>query len=140
MRTYKLKIEDKAVTVEVKTFSSAGADLVVNGTAMHVDVDSIESKAGKPAARKAAAPSAAAPVAAATPTAQAGDVTAPIPGAIKEVFVQEGDSVKAGQAVLIMEAMKMENQVQSAAEGVVREVKVQPGDSVSQGQVLIVID
>ena len=48
MRTYKLKIEDKAVTVEVKTFSSSGADLIVNGTAMHVDVDGVESKAGKP--------------------------------------------------------------------------------------------
>ena len=145
MRKYTLTIDNQTVKVEVKSFSSAKAELIVDGKEMVVNVDSVESlfaKAGtKPerVARSASAPRSAPPLVKGPAAAQSGEVIAPIPGAIKEVFIKEGDKVKAGQPILVMEAMKMENQVQSNAEGVVVELKIQVGDTVSQGQVLLII-
>jgi len=138
MRKYKLNINEKTHTVDVKSFSSSEAELVVNGKPVTVKVDEVESKLSKPASRKVAA---AKPVASSAPVAAAapGDLAAPIPGAIKEIFVKEGDAVKAGQEVIIMEAMKMENKLQASADGTVKEVKVKAGDSVGQGEVLLVI-
>jgi propionyl-CoA carboxylase alpha chain len=70
----------------------------------------------------------------------AGSSTAPMPGAILRVLVEVGDAVEAGQALLTMEAMKMEHQVVSAIAGRVGEVLVQPGQQVDSGQALIRID
>jgi biotin carboxyl carrier protein len=63
-----------------------------------------------------------------------------LPGLILEILVKEGDKVKAGEDVLIMEAMKMENEVQSPQEGTVKEIKVRRGDSVYEGDILIVLE
>jgi glutaconyl-CoA decarboxylase len=68
-----------------------------------------------------------------------GAVTAPMPGSILEVLVQAGDRVKAGDTVVKLEAMKMENDVKAARDGVVREVRVAKGSNVSVGEVLLVI-
>jgi len=67
-------------------------------------------------------------------------IIAPLPGLIQHVSVRVGDQVKAGQQVITMEAMKMENEIQSGRDGVVKEVKVQVGDSVNEGDVLIVLE
>ncbi|MGD7653921.1 MAG: biotin/lipoyl-containing protein, partial [Verrucomicrobiales bacterium] len=64
-------------------------------------------------------------------------VTAPIPGAVLEVYVKEGDEVKAGSALLKMEAMKMENRIDAPRDGTVNKVLVKVGDPVSQGQELV---
>ncbi len=68
------------------------------------------------------------------------NVVAPIPGLVVEVEVSEGDTVEAGQGVVIMEAMKMENELKAPATGVVKVVKVGKGTPVDQGQVLVVIE
>jgi glutaconyl-CoA/methylmalonyl-CoA decarboxylase subunit gamma len=67
------------------------------------------------------------------------NVTAPLPGTILKMSVSVGDMVAEGQNILIMEAMKMENQIQSEKGGEVTAIKVNVGDSVLQGDVLIVI-
>ena len=65
------------------------------------------------------------------------NVKAPMPGLIIDMKVKVGDSVKAGDQLLILEAMKMENILKSAGEGVVKSVKVKKGDTVEKNQVLI---
>jgi acetyl/propionyl-CoA carboxylase alpha subunit len=64
---------------------------------------------------------------------------APLPGKITHVAVQAGDSVTAGQSLLVIEAMKMENELKAAAPGTVREVRVAAGQAVNAGDVLVVI-
>ena len=70
---------------------------------------------------------------------RAGRITAPMQGTIVNVQVSIGDVVEAGQPVCVLEAMKMENQVDADIAGTVTEVRVQPGDTVGGGDVLIVI-
>lgn len=69
-----------------------------------------------------------------------GAVTVPMQGTIVKVLVAVGDQVEAGQAVCVLEAMKMENQITTETAGTVKDVKVAPGDSVGSGDVVIVIE
>ncbi len=71
--------------------------------------------------------------------AGSGQVTVPMQGTIVKVLVAVGDAVEAGQAVCILEAMKMENNITSEAAGTVREVRVGPGDAVGAGDVVVVV-
>lgn len=68
---------------------------------------------------------------------KANTLRAPMPGLIVDLKVMEGEAVKPGDPLIILEAMKMENVIKSAGEGVVKSVKVKKGDSVEKGQVLI---
>jgi biotin carboxyl carrier protein len=65
------------------------------------------------------------------------NIKAPMPGLIIDLKVKAGDSVKVGEPILILEAMKMENIIKSPGEGVVKSVKIKKGDSVEKNQVLI---
>ncbi|PKM41389.1 MAG: acetyl-CoA carboxylase biotin carboxyl carrier protein subunit [Firmicutes bacterium HGW-Firmicutes-9] len=110
----------------------------VNGTQYEVAVEEIDGKAAPAAkpvqAAPVAAPVAAAPVAA--PVAGGAKVTAPMPGTILGVNVKEGDVVKAGQAIFVLEAMKMESDVVAPVAGTVRGISVAKGASVAAGDVL----
>ncbi|MCA9264645.1 MAG: biotin/lipoyl-binding protein [Planctomycetales bacterium] len=75
-----------------------------------------------------------------TQPAAAGAVTSPMAGVIQSVSVKPGDSVQVGQTLVVLEAMKMENQITAPAAGTVREVNVKAGDSVGEGQVLVVVE
>jgi len=87
------------------------------------------------------APASAAPVevpSAPTPSVSGGSVvTAPMPGKILRVLVREGDQVKVGQGLLVLEAMKMENEIPSPRDGVVKRILVKEGDTVDTGQALM---
>lgn len=65
------------------------------------------------------------------------DITAPMPGLIMDIMVNEGDFLKKGEPVLVLEAMKMENTIKSSGEGTVKSIKVAVGDSVEKSQVLV---
>ncbi|HMC71569.1 MAG TPA: biotin/lipoyl-containing protein, partial [Mycobacteriales bacterium] len=70
----------------------------------------------------------------------AGSLTAPMPGAVVRVLVEAGDTVTAGQTLVVLEAMKMEHAVHAPTAGVVSELRVQPGQQVDAGSVLVVVD
>jgi biotin carboxyl carrier protein len=72
--------------------------------------------------------------------AAAKTVLAPMPGLVVKVEVEPGQTVKAGQGVLVVEAMKMENELKAPADGVIAEVKVAAGDTVDRGAVLLVLE
>ncbi len=69
-----------------------------------------------------------------------GTISAPMQGTIVKVLVEAGDTVTAGQAVLVLEAMKMENHINAERDGTVTEIRVQAGDTVGTGDVLVVIE
>ena len=119
----------------------------VNGNSYEVEVEEIggsvaaaPAPASAPAAPVAEAPKAA-PAAAAAPKAQgsAGSVkiTAPMPGNILNVKVKPGDAVKKGDLLLILEAMKMENEIVAAQDGTIATVNVAKGHQVNSGDVLV---
>ena len=148
MKEITLEINGKEYKVKVQEFGAEKAKLSVNGTEYTVGLKDL----GEPKAldiRPAAQPLKRQPAPAAKEgellrkpreVVGSGHVTAPLPGLILEILVKEGDKVKAGEDVLIMEAMKMENEVQSPQEGTVKEIKVRRGDSVYEGDILIVLE
>lgn len=116
--------------------------ITVNGKAYDVSVEELGADAAAPAAApvQAAAPKAApAPAPAAAPVADGTKVTAPMPGTILDVKVSVGDTVTAGQPLFVLEAMKMENDVNSPAAGKVLSVNTTKGTAVETGTVLAVI-
>ena len=66
-------------------------------------------------------------------------VKSPLPGVILDIRIKEGDTVSVGQTLMVLEAMKMENNIDSDRAGVVKSVKVNRGDSVLEGDVLITL-
>ncbi len=122
----------------------------VNGKAYEVEVEDlgggISSSPAAPAIKAAPAPVAApAPAAAPAPKAAAPApvgaevITAPMPGKIMSIKVKAGQAVNAGDLVLTLEAMKMENEIFAGAAGTVKEIRVQEGAAVNPGDVLVVI-
>ena len=112
--------------------------VTVNGVAYNVTVEE-GTGAAVPAAAPAAAPApapTAAPAPAAAGSAGAVSVNAPMPGNILDVRVKPGDSVKAGDVLLILEAMKMENEISAPQDGTVASVNVRKGDVVNSGDLL----
>jgi glutaconyl-CoA decarboxylase len=81
-----------------------------------------------------------APAPAAKPVAAgAATVTAPMPGKVLEVKCKAGDAVKSGQVLLILEAMKMQNEIMAPADGTIADVRVSAGSTVNTGDVMIVM-
>lgn len=149
MKEYKLKINGNDYAVSVKNVEDSSAEVIVNGTQYVVDVEGMRVK---PASNKtpkivqqAAVPSGDSHPAVQTTSspaktaAGAAGIKSPLPGVILDVMVKEGDSVKVGQRLMLLEAMKMENNIDSDREGVVSSIKAHKGDSVLEGDVLIVI-
>ena len=95
--------------------------------------------AAAPVAAPAAAPAAAAPAAAPVVVGAGEQVCAPMPGTIVRVNVSQGQAVKAGDVLCVLEAMKMENDITAPKAGTVTQVIAAKGSSVSSGDVLIVI-
>lgn len=116
--------------------------ITVNGNTYEVEVEEVSSGAASApvqTAPVAAAPKAtAAPAAPKTAAAPAGTkpITAPMPGTILEVKVSVGQSVKRGETMFILEAMKMENEIPATEDGVVASVDTSKGASVATGAVL----
>lgn len=130
--------------------------VTVNGKAYEVEVEEMGgAPAAAPASQAAAAPAQAAPAApaapatapAATPAPAVGGpipegaitVKAPMPGKISALKAEAGKAVKRGDIILVLEAMKMQNDITATADGTLHEIRVNPGDNVKTGDVLAVI-
>jgi biotin carboxyl carrier protein len=140
MRTYKFKINGNEYNVEINSVEGNIADVTVNGSSYKVEMDTpvAPAPAAAPATPATSAP-APAPAPAAAPAGAGKVITSPLPGVIIEVSVKEGQAVKAGQKVAVIEAMKMENEIQASCDGTVTAVLVNKGDSVLEGAEIVKI-
>ncbi|MBF1374133.1 MAG: biotin/lipoyl-binding protein [Porphyromonadaceae bacterium] len=159
MKEYKYKINGNEYSVAIIDLEGDKAAVEVNGVSYQVDIltEGYTAPAPRPAAKPAApapapaaAPAAPAPAPqpiapaapAAEPAAPAGKGTAvqsPLPGVILDIKVAVGDQVKAGQTVAILEAMKMENNINAECDGVITAIKVSKGDNILEGSDIVII-
>jgi biotin carboxyl carrier protein len=139
MKTYKFTISGNRYTVSIKSFEDNIAEIEVNGTPYTVEMEQEIKTTKTPKLIRPEKPAQKAPV-----EIQKGSglskITAPLPGTIFKIIVKECDDVKKGDTVLVMEAMKMENNILAEKEGNVKKILVQEGDSVLQGDLLIEIE
>lgn len=144
MKEYKYKINGNDYTVAVGDIENNIAQVEVNGTPYKVELEEkAAAKAPVKTVKAAPAPRTAtgAPVVSKPATSGGADaLKSPLPGTILDIKVKEGDAVKRGQLVVILEAMKMENNINAQKDGVVKAIKVSKGDSVLEGTELIVIE
>lgn len=149
---YNLKIAEKTFKVDVGDVQNNIARVVVNGSPYSVKIENTEggraslSPAEPVQNESVAVPQAKpAPIVSTAPQSKAGQkrgagtVAAPMPGLIVQIKVAVGDTVKAGQTVAVMEAMKMENDILAPISGTVQEIPAQKGTDVSTGEVIMVI-
>jgi len=143
MKKFSFTIRGNKYDVELQNIEDNIAEIEVNGSKYEVEIhkeiktpktpklvrpkvfpsgEADKSKTAKPTARKGS-----------------GGINAPLPGTILEMKVKVGDEVKAGDTLLIMEAMKMENNIKADKAGKISEIKVNIGDSVLEGDLLIEI-
>lgn len=143
MKTYKFKINGNEYNVDINSVEGNIADVTVNGASYKVEMDPSTSS-GTVAVGEQSRTTAPAPVGepsrtAAAPAGSGKAITSPLPGVIIEVSVKEGQAVKAGQKVAVIEAMKMENEIQASSDGTVTAILVHKGDSVLEGAEIVKI-
>lgn len=142
MKSFKYTINGNTYKVHINSVVDDVAEVEVNGTPYNVKMEKPAKKqmvtlkrpaqapinaSGEPVITRQAAPSV------------AGAVKSPLPGVILSVDCKVGDTVKRGQKILVLEAMKMENNINADRDGKIVEIKVNKGDSVLEGADLVVI-
>lgn len=145
MKNFKFTINGNEYEAEILGIEENTAEVSVNGVSYTVEIDrkmqtvktpklvrtmAVPSTDSHPSVSKTASPSG---------PKGTGSIKSPLPGVILEIFVREGDTVKIGQKLLMLEAMKMENNINADKEGRVASIKVGKGDSVMEGDILIII-
>ena len=139
MKEYKFKINGKDYAVTIGEAEGKLLSVNVNGANYQVELENAPVAAPVQASTPAA-PAAVAPAAAPAAPAGAGEkVNSPLPGVIVEVSVKEGQAVKAGQKVAVLEAMKMENEIPAPKDGTITAIHVQKGDSILEGAPVVSI-
>lgn len=159
MKTYKYKVQGVDYEVEIAEVEGKIAKVNVNGIPFEIEMQKPINAAKHPAlaatkrsastaapvAAPVAAPqpapavSAAAPVQPAAAAGAGTPVKAPLPGTINAINVKVGDTVAVGDVVVILEAMKMQNNIEAENAGTVTSILVNPGDSVMEGTVMLTI-
>jgi biotin carboxyl carrier protein len=145
MKNFKFTINGNAYEADIIGIDDNIAEVAINGVTYSVEIDkklqtiktpklvrtlAVPSTDSHPSVSKTASPSA---------PKGTGNIKSPLPGVILDIYVREGDMVKIGQKLLMLEAMKMENIINADKEGRVAALKVGKGDSVMEGDILIVI-
>lgn len=133
MKTYQYNINGNDYEVAVEHIENNVATVMVNGEIYTVKLPAPEEPVHRPVVVK--------PAAAPTPeAAKKYSVKAPLPGVIVDVTVKAGDEIKRGDTVVILDAMKMENNITSDRAGRIAQVCVAPGESVMEGTELVVFE
>ncbi|HSN53632.1 MAG TPA: biotin/lipoyl-containing protein [Candidatus Sulfomarinibacteraceae bacterium] len=145
MADYVLKIGDREYRARVEEITAESATIAVDGTSYKVELVEIgrRAEAPRPASAPTRRPTPAAPPVKRPSTQPSegapGAVLAPLPGSVLRIAVAEGDTVQAGQTLIVMEAMKMENAVAAPHHGTVRKIFVAEGANVGEGDPLVEI-
>jgi biotin carboxyl carrier protein len=143
MKNYRITIKGREYDVVVGDLGANPVSVTVDGVEYHVEIPG-KASAPVPQPPRAATPARTATPAAPRPSAPVSGndstVRAMMPGRIISVSVRVGDKVTAGQAVLVMESMKMENTITAPKAGTVTAIAVSAGDSVQHGQTMIEIE
>ena len=151
MNKYQYKVQGVDYEVEIQEVEGNIAKVNVNGIPFEVELQQPINAAKHPTIVKpkveAPKPAAAAPVtAAAAPAAQPAQAAgtgnamkAPLPGTVTSINVKVGDTVAVGDVLIVLEAMKMQNNIEAEYAGTVTAINVNPGDSVMEGAVLLTI-
>ena len=143
MKEYKYKINGNLYNVVIGDIEDNIAHVEVNGTHYTVEMEKKPKSAPvavKPVARPAAAAAAPAPVVKPAASAGKSGVKSPLPGVILDIKVKEGDEVKKGQTIIVLEAMKMENSINADKDGKIASILVSKGESVLEGTDLVIIE
>jgi len=151
-KKYQYKVQGVDYEVDIEEVEGNIAKVNVNGIPFEVELQQpinaakhpsmVKPKVAAPAVAPAAAPKAAPaaqPAPSAQPAANGTPLKAPLPGTITTVNVKVGDQVSAGDTVVVLEAMKMQNNIEAENSGTVTAINVSPGDSVMEGAVLLTI-
>lgn len=138
MNTFKYTIGGNTYEVAIESFEGNLAKVTVNGVTLDVEVEREQKETVKIERPKVVAGSGPQPERV-KPQARAGEVKSPLPGVIQSIRVKEGDTVKAGQCLAILEAMKMENEIDAIVDGTVEKVHVAQGQNVLEGETIVTI-
>ncbi len=145
MKNFKFTINGNEYEAEILGVEENTAEVSINGVNYTVEIDrkihttktpklvrtmAVPSTDSHPSVSKTASPAA---------PKGTGNIKSPLPGVILDIYVREGDMVKIGQKLIMLEAMKMENNINADKEGKVISIKVGKGDNVMEGDILIVI-
>jgi biotin carboxyl carrier protein len=130
-----LKIGGKTYQVEIKSLTADNARVLVDGKEVQVDINMPQDgpRAPRPAAKKAPAK----PSAPRAAPASSRSLLSLMPGVVVKVLVKEGQQVAAGDVLLVLEAMKMENEIRSDRSGTIGGIDVTPGQQVQTGDPLV---
>ncbi len=141
MREYKLKIHGADYDVHVLSVKDGVATLTVNGTQYEVEVEGLQTSPTKVVSKGVQTPEMQSeePVVPKVAHATATGLKSPLPGVILDVKVKDGDKVTVGQTLMVLEAMKMENNIEADRDGIVEAIRIRRGDSVLEGDVLLTI-
>ncbi|MDD4514852.1 biotin/lipoyl-containing protein [Massilibacteroides sp.] len=144
MKKYIVKIHGSEYAVKIKSVEGKKAQLTINDVPYEVEVDGLTTNptrmSTKTDIKQPPVMQSNVPVTKpAASTSSAYPIKSPLPGVILEMAVREGDAVKQGQLLLVLEAMKMENNIESDRDGVIERINLHKGDSVLEGDVLLTI-
>ncbi|MDR0940546.1 MAG: biotin/lipoyl-binding protein [Mediterranea sp.] len=141
-KKYKYKINGNLYRVTIGDIDDNIASVEVNGTRYKVEMEEKPKASAKPIVRPLPNSPAAPTTTVTKPavkTSKSG-VKSPLPGVVLDIKVKVGDAVKRGQTVIILEAMKMENNINADKDGVISAINVDKGDSVLEGTDLVIIE
>lgn len=142
---YKIKINGTEYEVSIHKFEDTTAHLTVNEVDFEVEIEGLVSKPTRMEHKPTVKPAQQTDVPLlrkpqTSPVSGSGyELRSPLPGIIFEINVKEGDTVKSGQQVLVLEAMKMENSIHAERSGVIQKINYKKGDSVLEGNILLTI-
>jgi len=146
MPDYKVTVNGKPYDVNIGRISDEHVEVTVNGRSFTVEIESPQravSKTPRIENRPHVVSAAESPDKTSPPDKVAsmgkGDILAPLPGLMLKVLVKKGDTVSRGQTVAVMEAMKMENEIEAPVSGIVSEVAVSPGENVLENTLIMKI-
>ena len=144
MKEYKYTIEGNKYEVAINEVNDTTAKVTVNGAEYTVEWEKpVEEKPVvkvKPAVAKPTAPTTPATAAPVAAPVSGNAIKTPLPGVIIDVKVNVGDTVTKGQTVVVLEAMKMENNINADRDGKVTAIQVAKGDTVADGAILVVLE